>query len=152
MRIVIGLVIIVASLAVSVFLIPESPDAPAVPTETPSDVYSRYRASLLEGRSWDEEAAFYSAAKRSAVAAQLDAQGGDAERVKAMYLEVTAEAARCSEMTLAEETVTATTARLVFDVSDNCGLYGDGVTVREIIDFVLEDGWKISENTTDIAG
>ncbi len=146
MRIVLGLIFIVASLAAWVFLIP------GAPTETPSEVYDRYRAALLEGRSWEEDAAFYSAAKRAAVAAQLAARDGDPEMVKQMYLQITGEAASCSDLTLAEETTSTRTARLVFDVTDTCGLYGEGTKVREIIEFVLEDGWKISENTTDISG
>ena len=124
----------------------------ALMPETPVQYYLRYQAFIADGRSFEEDAVFYAAARRAEVQAQLAAMGEDAERRKNAYLDMTAEQAGCSDLALAEETRAGTSVRLVFDVTDTCGAYGEGATVKEIIELVEEDGgWKILSNETSVS-
>lgn len=141
-RFVLGVMVVIGGVAVYRALVPE----------TPEQYYLRYQALIADGRSFEEDAAFHAAARRAEIQAQLAAMGEDAERLKTAYLDMTAEQAGCSDLTLAEETRTETSARLVFDVTDTCGTYGEGVTIKEIIELVAEDGgWKILSNETSVS-
>lgn len=141
-RFVLGVMVVIGGVAAYRALVPE----------TPEQYYLRYQALIADGRSFEEDAAFHAAARRAEIQAQLAAMGEDAESLKTAYLDMTAEQARCSDLALAEETRTETSAHLVFDVTDTCGTYGEGVTIKEIIELVAEDGgWKILSNETSVS-
>lgn len=117
----------------------------------PVDFYLEYQTLVAEGRTFDQDAAFYAASRRAEVQAQIDARGEDGNLLKNAYLDMTNEQAGCSELTLAEESVADGVTRLVFDVKDTCGTYDEGTKVQEIIELVEEDGWKILSNTTSVS-
>ncbi len=120
-------------------------------TETPADYFLRYQNVIAEGRTFEDDAQFYAASRQAEIQTQLDAEGDQAEDLKAAYLEMTSRQAKCSELELVEEAKTETTARLVFDVTDTCGAYDAGAKVQEIIELVEEDGaWKILSNETSV--
>lgn len=120
-------------------------------TETAIEFFTRYHAVVSEGRSFEEDAAFQASARRAAVQASLQAAEDGGEGLKTAYLELTQEQARCSELSLSEETQNGAVVMLVFDVEDVCGTYSEGATVKEIIELVEEDGdWKILSNTTSV--
>lgn len=118
-------------------------------TETPMAFYERYRTAVLEGRTFDEDAAFYSARKRAEVEAALAASGGNEDEVKAIYLDFTAQSEACGTRRLVSEDVTDTRARLVYDIVD-CPDYAHAKSAQDIIDLVEEDGWKIDGNETSL--
>lgn len=118
-------------------------------TEAPTAFYERYRATVLEGRSFAEDAAFQSARKRAEVEADLAARGGDAEEMKSIYLDFTARLEGCGTRTLVSEDVTGDSARLVYDIVD-CPDYAEAERAQDIIFLVNEDGWKIDSNETNI--
>lgn len=118
-------------------------------TQTPTAFYERYRSVVLEGRTFDEDAAFYSARKRAEVEAALAARGGDANEIKAMYLDFTARAEACGTRRLVSEEVADTRARLVYEIV-GCADYAQAEIARDIIDLVDEKGWKIDSNETSI--
>ena len=123
----------------------------ALQTETPVDYFIRYQTMIADGRTFEDDAQFYAASRRAEIQTQLDAQGDQAEGMKSAYLEMTTRQAKCSELALAEETKTETSARLVFDVTDTCGAYDADAKVQEIIELIEEDGdWKILSNTTSV--
>ncbi len=123
----------------------------ALQTETPIDYFLRYQTMIAEGRTFEDDAQFYTASRRAEVQTQLDAQGDQAENLKSAYLEMTSRQAKCTELTLAEETKTESSARLVFNVNDTCGAYDADAKVQEIIELVEEDGgWKILSNETSV--
>ena len=119
--------------------------------EGPVDFYMSYQKLVAEGRTFDVDAAHYTAARRADVQAQLDARGDDADMLKTAYLEMTNEQAKCSELTLAGQSETDGVTKLVFDVTDTCGTYDEGTKVQEIIELVEENGWKIQTNTTSVS-
>lgn len=121
------------------------------PEETALATFLRYHAIVASGRSFEEDAAFYSAARQAEVQSRIDAVE-DAETLKSAYLSATQTQASCSELTLADEIQNGATTRLVFDVKDTCGTYEEGTKVQEIIELVPEDGgWKISLNETSVS-
>ncbi len=121
-------------------------------TEGPVEFYEKYQVLVAEGRNFEQDAAFYASTRRAEVQTQIDGFGEDADRMKTAYLDMTNEQARCSDMVLAEETEAGDVTRLVFDVTDTCGTYGEGVKVQEIIELVEENGgWKILSNTTSVS-
>lgn len=123
----------------------------ALQSETPVVYFLRYQTMIAEGRTFEEDAQYYTVSRRSEIRTQLDTQGEEAENLKSAYLEMTTRQAKCSELTLAEETNTETSARLVFDVTDTCGAYDADAKVQEIIELVEEDGgWKILSNETSV--
>ena len=120
------------------------------PNDTALATYMSYRDTVIAGRSFDEDAAFYSTARRAEIQARIDSTD-DGEALKGAYLEFTQNQAACSELSLVEETQTDGVARLVFDVTDTCDTYGEA-KVQEIVELVEEDGgWKIVLNETSIA-
>ena len=119
--------------------------------ESPADFYQRYQAFIAKGRTFEEDASFYAAPRRAEVQDQIMAQGDEAESLKKAYLDFTSEQARCSDLELAEENRSGEVLQLVFNVTDTCGTYGEGATIREIIELVEEDGnWKILSNETSV--
>ncbi len=118
-------------------------------TETASEFYERYRSIVLAGRSFDEDAAFFSAKKRAEVETSQAERGDDSERIEALYLEFTAQLEACETRTLVSEEVIANRTRLVYDIVD-CPEYAQAEIGQDIIDLVHENGWKIDSNETRI--
>lgn len=120
------------------------------PKETALETALNYYRLAASGRSFEEDAAFYTQARQAEIQARID--GADnPDAMKEAYLKLTQTQAACSELTLAGEAQNGDVTRLVFDVNDTCGTYGDA-TVQEIIELVDEGGsWKILSNETSIS-
>ena len=123
----------------------------AAPVEGAADYYQRYLETVRIGRSFEQDAAFFAADRRAEVDRVLEARGDDAADLRAQYLAMTEEAARCMRHSLIDEQELASGVRLVFGVEDTCGLFPAGATIRDVIELVREDGWKIRLNETEIA-
>lgn len=118
-------------------------------TETASEYYERYRSVVLAGRSFDEDATFFSARKRAEVETSLTERGDDLERIEALYLEFTTRLEACGTRKLVSQEVNAERTRLVYDIID-CPEYAQAESAQDIIDLVQENGWKIDGNETRI--
>lgn len=115
----------------------------AAASDTPDAVYRAYYAKVIEGRSFDEDIGFHTAARRDEVLAQVRTQaegsGRTPEEMQTLYLRFTQQLAQCGTLALTREEVADGTAQIVYAVTDTCGGPG-GELVVEMID---EDGWKI---------
>ena len=118
-------------------------------SESAVEFYERYRSTVIEGRSFAEDAVFYSARKRAQVEADIAARGDDAEEFKEFYLEFTARAEACGTRVLISEEIREARARLVYDIVD-CPEYAETESAQDIIDLVDEGGWKIDSNETSV--
>ena len=112
--------------------------------DSPSEVYERYFQLVAEGRTFEEDAAFYTAARlEEATSRSIEAAtaaGKTLEEYQAFYLEFTQDIAKCSELTLRNDSINADAAILVYDVKDICN--GGGVSKLKVT-MKNEKGWKI---------
>ena len=106
-------------------------------------------AAFVEGMSFDLDAEFHSKAKqvkvRSMMKAMESSSKRSSERIIELYLDMKQRAAKCAELVLQEERIEGKTAYLMFDRKDICGnsevkLGGEKITI------VLKKGWKIDDS------
>ena len=111
---------------------------------SPDEAYRAYYARVIAGRTFEEDLAYHSEARRGEVLAQLRSRAEQADRdleqIKALYLGFTADLAKCGSLSLTEERIEDDRAHLVYAVTDTCTETGHGTLRIEMVD---EDGWKI---------
>ena len=113
--------------------------------ELPSQFYERYNQKVIDGISFAEDAAHFSAGKRAQVEARLAAlpageQGR--EQMIAAYLQFSREVARCKALQLQSQQVEEQRAELVYAQTDRCGKAAAEAETHKVT-LVWEDGWKI---------
>jgi hypothetical protein len=111
--------------------------------ELPSQFYERYNQKVIDGISFAEDAAHFSAAKRAQVEARLAASGEQGrEQMISAYLQFSREVARCKALQLQSHQVEEQRAELVYAQTDRCGKAAAEAEMHKVT-LVWEDGWKI---------
>ncbi|NMY41550.1 MULTISPECIES: hypothetical protein [Pseudomonadaceae] len=115
--------------------------------ESPSQFYERYNQRVIDGISFADDAAHFSARKRAQVEARLAAlPAGESgrEQMIASYLQFSREVARCKTLQLQSQQVQEQRAELLYAQTDSCGKAVAEPEKHKVI-LVWEDGWKIDE-------
>jgi len=115
--------------------------------ESPSQFYERYNQRVIDGISFADDAAHFSARKRAQVEARLAAlPAGESgrEQMIASYLQFSREVARCKTLQLQSQQVQEQRAELLYAQTDSCGKAAAEPEKHKVI-LVWEDGWKIDE-------
>lgn len=127
----------------------------AAPNEKPHQVYNRYYALVIAGRTFDEDKSYYSKSRQQEVLAKASDRakksGTTIEKFMEFYLKFTQRIAECGELTLLSETINGKHAKLVYSRKETCEStpQKDG---HELIEMIDEDGWKIISNETRMSG
>lgn len=109
--------------------------------KSPDDIFQEYYRKAAAGLTVDEEKAFFSARKQQEMASRRDAIEEPARTEVAAYIVKVFE---CSEIKLAEESISAGAALLTYNAVSICEpTTGDTVKLR--VPLVDENGWKIDD-------
>jgi hypothetical protein len=140
---------IASCISISAFFLLAGCDA--APAEKPHETYNRYYKLVREGRTFEQDKAFYSKARQAEIMAktksQADRSGTAIEKLKDLYLNFTQRLAACGDLTLLKETIDGQRASLVYARKEICD-DTSGKDGRELIEMVHEGGWKITSNET----
>lgn len=112
--------------------------------ESPSEFYERYNQKVIDGLSFAEDAAHFSARKRAQVEARLAAAEQGREQLIAAYLQFSREVARCKTLHLQSQQLQEQRAELLYTQTDSCG-NAAAEPEKHRVKLVWEDGWKIDE-------